>query len=371
MQLIALENVRHYVQVGMPLPFNVRQSDGKLLLARGQVIDTAEQLETLLERGTLIDIGEVESPRERIMRATPAELPALWSRAIDRAGETLQALPADGLDSAMDEVAQPLVALTERDPDLAIFQVLRQHGNHHTQYGVNHSIHCAIAAFLAGHRLGLDSATLTLAFKAALTMNVSMLELQGQLATQIGPLTPAQREAIQGHPERSVQMLKVAGITDPEWLEAVAQHHETSDGTGYPLGLRDVAPLAQLLNRCDVYTAKLSPRRSREGLTADVAVRRMFAARPDDPITAALIKEFGLYPPGSFVRLEGGETAIVVRRGSNAHTPLVSVLTDARGAALARPQRRDTAQHGNRIVSMLNGSTTPLPLAPEALLATL
>jgi hypothetical protein len=370
MQLIALETVRHYVQVGVPLPFNIRQSDHTLLLARGQVIDSPEQMASLLERGTLVDIGEIESPRERILRATSAELPALWGRAIDRASETLLALPADGMDTAMDEVTQPLVALTERDPDLAIFQILRQHGNHHTQYGVNHSIHCAIAAFLAGHRLGLDAPALTLAFKAALTMNISMLELQGQLATQLGPLTAPQREVIQGHPQRSVQMLKVAGITDPEWLEAVAQHHETSDGNGYPLGLRDIAPLAQLLNRCDVYTAKLSPRRSRESLTADVAVRRMFAARPGDPITAALIKEFGLYPPGSFVRLATGETAIVVRRGANAHTPVVTVLTDVRGATLAHLERRDTALPGHGIVSMLNSGSTKVSITPELLLAT-
>ena len=370
MQLIALESVRHYVRVGAPLPFNVRQADQTLLLARGQVVDSVEQMEGLFERGMLVDIAEMETPRERILRAAPAELPALWEKAIDRAGETLLALPPDGLDAAMEEVAQPLVALTERDPDLAIFQVLRQHGSHHTQYGINHSIHCAIAAFLAGRRLGLDAPALACAFKAALTMNVAMLELQGQLATQVGPLTAAQREAIQGHPQRSVQMLKVAGITDPEWLEAVAQHHESSDGSGYPLGLRDIAPLAQLLNRCDVYTAKLRPRRSREGLTADIAVRRMFAARPDDPITAALIKEFGLYPPGSFVRLATGETAIVVRRGPNAHTPAVTVLTDARGATRAQPQRRDTSLPGQGIVSMLSGSATQLPLAADRLLVT-
>jgi HD-GYP domain-containing protein (c-di-GMP phosphodiesterase class II) len=261
------------------------------------------------------------------------------------------------------------VALVGRDPDLAIFQVLRQHGNHHTQYGVNHSIHCAIAAFLAAHRLDWDVSSAQRAFKAALTMNLSMLELQGQLATQVAPLTPQQRESIHGHPQLSVQMLRVAGISDPLLLEAVAQHHETSDGAGYPAGLREVSPLAALLHRCDVYTDKLSPRRSREAMTADAAARGLFADHPGDAIAAAVIKEFGLYPPGSFVRLASGETGIVVRRGPSAHTPRVAVMTDVRGVPLSQPEPRDTSQLGYTIVAVLGSRVAHLHSSPEKLIA--
>lgn len=369
MQFIQLEAVRHQLHVGVPLPFNVRQSDHTLLLARGQVVDSAAQMESLFQRGMLVDIAELETPRDRILKAPRAQLPALWDRAIDRAGQALLALPNDGFDIVMDDVAQPLVALIERDADLAIFQVLRQHGNHHAQYGVNHAIHCAIAAFLAAQRLGQDAASVQRAFKAALTMNVSMFELQGQLATQVAALTPLQREAIHAHPQRSVQMLQVAGVSDPEWLDAVAQHHEESDGSGYPHGLREVSTLAALLHRCDVYTAKLSPRQSREALTADVAARRLFAAHPGDPMAAALIKEFGLYPPGCFVKLASGETGIVVRRGPSAHTPQVAAMTDARGASLSEPVTRDTSKPGYGIVSALGAGSARLSIAPDKLLA--
>ena len=369
MQFIQLEAVRHRLRVGVPLPFNVRHSDHTLLLARGQIVGNGAQMESLFERGMLVDIAELETPRDRILRAPRAQLPALWDRAIDRAGQLLLALPSDGFDAVLDEVAQPLVALIERDPDLAIFQVLRQHGNCLTQYGVNHAIHCAIAAFLAAQRLGHEAPSVERAFKAALTMNVSMFELQGQLATQIAPLRPQQREAIHAHPQRSVQMLQVAGVSDPEWLQAVAQHHEERDGSGYPDGLREVSTLAALLHRCDVYTAKLSPRQSREALTADVAARRFFAANPGDPMAAALIKEFGLYPPGCFVRLASGETGIVVRRGPSAHTPQVAAMTDARGASLGEPVTRDTSAPGYAIVCALGAGSARLPVAPEKLLA--
>ena len=369
MQFIQLEAVKHHLRVGAPLPFNVRRSDRTLLLARGQVVGSFAQMDSLFERGMLVDIAELETQRDRILKAPRSQLPTLWDRAVDRAGQALLALPTDGIEVVLEDVAQPLVALIERDSDLAIFQVLRQHGTHCAQYGVNHAVHCAIAVFLAAHRLGMEAPAVARAFKAALTMNVSMFELQGQMATQVTPLTPQQREAIHAHPQRSVQMLQVAGISDPEWLQAVAQHHETSDGTGYPDGLRDISPLAMLLHRCDVYTAKLSPRQGREALTADVAARRFFAAHPGDPMAAALIKEFGLYPPGCFVKLASGETGIVVRRGPSAHTPQVAAMTDARGASLSEPVTRDTSQPGYTIVAALGAGASRLPVEPEKLLA--
>ena len=67
------------------------------------------------------------------------------------------------------------------------------------------------------------------AFKAALTMNLSMFELQGILATHAGPLSDEQRRLIRSHPTRSVQLLSEAGVTDKDWLRAVEQHHEAVD----------------------------------------------------------------------------------------------------------------------------------------------
>jgi HD-GYP domain-containing protein (c-di-GMP phosphodiesterase class II) len=234
---------------------------------------------------------------------------------------------------------------------------------------VNHAIHCAIAASLAAQRLGWDEYGVQRAVKAALTMNISMLELQGQLATQVTPLTKQQRDAIHAHAMEGVSQLELAGITDREWLQAVAEHHETLDGTGYPLGLTSVTPLAGLLHQCDVYTAKLSPRRSREAMTADVAARGLFVANRGDPMTAALIKEFGVYPPGSFVRLASGETGIVVRRGPSAHTPRVAAMTNGRGAALSNPEPRDTSRPTHAIVAALGTSAAGFNASPEKLMA--
>ena len=368
MQFSQLATVKHRVTVGQPLPFNVRNADHTLLLARGQVVDTFDQMEALFTRGALVDIAELRSPQEQIKDAPPEMLPKLWAQCMDRVGQALQNCTHEGFGKALEESTGPVQALIERDSDLAIFQVLRQDGNAHTQYGVTHSIHAAITSFLVAQRLGWDQASVQKVFKVALTMNLSMLELQGQLATQTTPVTPQQREAIHSHPQRSVEMLQLSGINDKDWLDAVAHHHVAPDGTGYPAGQREVGDLAALVRRADIYTAKLSPRTSRDAMAADRAGRAMFMYDPGNSMTAALVKEFGVYPPGCFVKLVSGETAVVVKRGSSVVTPLVAALTTPSGAALVDPLPRDTSKRECAIAGVVGEKSVTVKLAPEKLM---
>lgn len=370
MSYVALAAVKHRMSLGRPLPFHVRDADHTLLLARGHVLETEAQLRSLLERGALVDSDELPanpSPVELISQAPPEQLPALWGRVTDLAHAALNNPDPRAIEAAIDHVTEPLLAIVERDPDLAIFQVLRQQGGYLAQYGINHSLHCAITTCLVATRLGWAVDDVRRAFKAALTMNLSMLSLQGELATQPTPLTDAQRACIHSHPLRSVALLEQAGVSDPDWLRAVAQHHEESDGSGYTSGTTDISELAGLLHRSDVYTAKLSPRSNRAALSADVAARMVFASDRGHPATAAIVKEFGLYPPGCPVRLVSGEAGIVVRRGSQAHTPVVAVTHGANVRPLREPLRRDTAQPANRIAQVLHGRQLDLHVTPQAL----
>ena len=369
MQFTPLTVVQHRVEIGAPLPFNVRDNDGTLLLARGQWLKTADQREALFKRGALVDIAELRSTAQTIALASPNELPGLWTRCMDELGQTLRNSVQEGFVAALDDATEPVLALVRRDKDLAIFQVLRQNGNANVQYGVNHAIHAAITGCLVAQRLGWTEVDAQRVFKAALTMNISMLELQGQLALQTSPPTPEQRVAILAHPALSRHMLEISGVTDGDWLAAVEQHHENTDGTGYPRGLREPSDIAALVRRADIYTAKLSPRIGRESITADKAGRMMFMQDPGHPMTAALVKEFGVYPPGCFVRLMSGETGLVVKRGSTVMAPIVAVLTSAYGSSLPMPIRRDTSQRDYAVHSVLTPHPGSVRVSPEVLLA--
>jgi hypothetical protein len=190
-----------------------------------------------------------------------------------------------------------------------------------------------------------------------------MFELQGQLATQTSPVTEAQRADILSHPQRSRAMLEAAGIGDKLWLSAVEHHHGAAAGSAAA-----GSELAALLARTDVYTAKLSARSNREALGADVAARMMFMHHRNDPATLALVKEFGLYPPGAQVQLASGEVGVVVKRGEQAHTPWVAATASAKGSVLPRPVRRNTAQRPFSITAVLRQGAANMRFSPEQLL---
>ena len=368
MQLCPLSAVKQRIALGVPLPFDVCDGDRTLLLARGQVIENQAQLDALLERGALVDADELRGPCAEIHEAPVHALPGLWGKCMDRMGTVLRASVNFDFLTALDAATRPVRALIERDPDLAIFQIVRPEGGTRAQqYGVAHSLHVAIASQLAAHHLGWDKARTQTLFKAAMTMNLGMLELQGRLALQVTPLTAAQRDAIRDHPSRGVEMLQAAGVNDDEWLQAVAQHHEEEGGSGYPQGLQQVGELASLLHRADLYTAKLSPRVSRLPVAAHHAAREMFTQDHGNPLTAALVKAFGVYPPGCCVRLASGEVGLVVKRGASANTPVVASLTNRNGDPMIEPVRRNTAQAEHAIVDVVNEQNLRVRVSPEKL----
>ncbi|MEO8154990.1 MAG: HD domain-containing phosphohydrolase [Rhizobacter sp.] len=367
MQLSPLATVRNRLKFGVPVPFNIRGPDNTLLLARGQVIRDENQLEALVDRGAVVDSEETKCPRGAIMDAAIDTLPSLWSGCVDRVGRLLKGPDLPQFAEALNSAAEPVLALVERDPDLAIFQVVRQEAAGKGSYGISHSVHTAIASHLVAKRMGWGPEVVQRVFKAALTMNLAMLELQGRLATQVTAPTAAQREAIHEHPWRSAEMLEASGITDNDWLVAVREHHEVEGGKGYPKGSQDVAEMASLLRRVDIYTAKLSPRNSRMALPANQAGRDLFLQDAQHPMAAAVVKEFGVYPPGCFVQLQCGEVGIVIKRGPTASTPIVASLTSRTGDALMEPVRRNTDQRGFGVVGVVPESALRVRVSPEKL----
>ncbi len=372
MQFAELSTVQHRVRLGAPLPFNVRNADKTLLLARGQHIESQDQLTALFKRGALVDLAELQSARDEVLKAPRSALPGLWSRCLSRVSQTLLAPQGETFAAVLDEAAGPVQALIERDPDLAIFQVLRQGNNADVAYGAQRSLQSAITGYLVAQRLGWDTPQCERLFKVALTMNLSMLELQGQLSHQTVPPTPEQRNELRTHPMRSVRLLELAGVADAAWLKAVLQHHEQEDGGGYPSGTTEIGELASLARRADVYTSKLSGRSSRDALAADMAGRQMFMQDPGHPMTAALVKEFGIYPPGCYVRLASGVTGIVVQRGASITAPVVACLTTAGGVPLAQPERQETGDKQHAISCVVGESSMPtrMPLDRLAALVT-
>jgi len=367
MRLCSLQSVQTHVVLGQPLGFSVRDEHSQLLLAKGQIIADEKQLAELFQRGALVEIDEVADLVQQPQRQTSKpklraeQLPDAWSGC----GEAVRrALGADASQfaQAVDAATEQLLRLIDHSPEVALSQVVRQPESD-GHYGINHSIHAATACHAAARFLGWSEDEQRRAFQAALTMNVSMLDLQAKLATQVSPLTTLQREAIHHHPTRSAEILDRAGIADSLWLEAVAQHHELPDGSGYPQHATDISELATLLRFADVYTARLSARANRPAMSAQQAGRELHLLGASNPLAAALIKAFGVFPPGTLVRLASGELGLVVGNGDKAYHPVVATLTDAAGEPRLKPLRRDTSRGNHAVVALLSPQSMPMRLS--------
>lgn len=342
-----LELVESEVQIGVPLPWNVRNQDCTLLLAKGYVVRDEAQLEMLLDRGMFVDLEEVRALEalQTSAQRPPESIYVRWTGAIDEL-ETLLASPEQVPDFVprIEALARTIVDMTALDADIGLFMAVRQDQARHLRYGFSHPVYTALLCILMAQRMGWTASRVLSLAQAALTMNASIADLQVRMAFQDYPVLDRQRALIRKHPVESAGLLERAGVTDGAWLTAVREHHEHTDGSGYPTGTAVVDESAQVLRMADHFIACISPRSLRPPLGIQEATRQTFREDQGGPMSRALIRELGIYPPGDFVQLANGEQGIVVRRGTEARTPLVAAVTDTQGRSVTTTVQRDTSQ---------------------------
>ncbi|MRW90339.1 HD domain-containing protein [Duganella sp. FT80W] len=350
----------------MLLPWDVYGENGALLVRKGHMIASANQIAYLVERGVFED-GEPPQPTQeppsvlRKLNAAYLELDTLLQAVAQGAA------PPDFC-RRLDDIAQLVHTAVDLNVDIATASIL--HNQRQAHYVARHSVNTALVAVLlarARQRSRNDVMTITL---AALTMNTGMLEHHRRWHDSSTPLDPADEAHKRAHPQRSVQLLRAAGVNDEAWLDCVLHHHENEDGTGYPLGkVGAQIPLpAKLVALADRYCARVSERGYRPTLTANAALRDMLLeARTtlDTNLVSLVIRELGIYPIGSWVRMINGEVGVVARRGLQSTTPHVESVIGPRGAPLEVFLQRDTRHELHAIRDVLsNAQVAALQASP-------
>ncbi|MBF0336666.1 MAG: HAMP domain-containing protein [Nitrospirae bacterium] len=248
------------------------------------------------------------------------------------------------IQSEVFSLANTLMHACSTDTDIALGTLLIKQ---EAKYTIKHPLHTAIVCEIVAKKLGWSAQDRLSLLSAAITMNITIIELQEILYHQKTPLTDEQSAEIQSHPLEGMTFLKRNNVTDELWLNTVLQHHETIDGKGYPKGLAggDVCGAARILYLADLYCAEITGRSYRRQLSPAVAVRDIFINKDqkfDENVAKTFMGTLGFYPPGSFVRLKNNDIAVVTQRGEKANAPIVHTVVKGDGSTPLTPLLRST-----------------------------
>ena len=245
--------------------------------------------------------------------------------------------------------------MLERDPDLGLYLLFQLASNSPVGYSASHTLISAVLCHVLARELGLPEAERNSLVHAAMTMNISMTSLQDQLTEQTDKPDPQQQEAIAAHPASSSALLTRIGVTDELWLHTIELHHDESTDKGELKVISPIRRLARILRVVDRYAAQISPRKLREGRSATDSIRSIIAksTQPPDEVGYALVRAVGLCPPGTYVRLDNGELAVVLRRSDQLNLPEVAIVINEEGQLITPPRLHRTAYGNPRIKTAL------------------
>ncbi|MDO8276282.1 MAG: hypothetical protein Q7T22_12340 [Serpentinimonas sp.] len=364
------------IEIGAPLPLNIWDGSGVLLLRRGEIIRDLEHRLMLQARGPVVDEDEMRqwtfrytSEIDRKLRgnerlqaiagvARPMgvesarneqelAMPARWADLHTSLGLLLhQGEQAQDFLRRLGLVRARIDELLQSRTDDSLFVLVQMLLDRTLGYSTGHALLCALLCRIVGKLLLKESRALDTLINAALTMNIGMTRLQDGLALQAQAPSAEQRLRIDQHPLLGVRTLQRLGVQDEAWLQLVRHHHAKLPPLSSAEHAEPLLLMSHLIGLVDVFVARISPRVSRKGLPSQRAARDAYLAADGqpNPLGAALIKAIGVYIPGSYVRLASEELAVVVRRQRRANEPLVFALVGRSGMPLGEPALRDTSE---------------------------
>ncbi|MFQ5866636.1 MAG: HD-GYP domain-containing protein [bacterium] len=215
----------------------------------------------------------------------------------------------------------------------------------HDEYTFSHAVDVAVLTLVQGEAFGLDRQTLNDLGIAALLHDVGKLKVPEEILKKPGKLTSEEFELIKLHPANGAKILmNTPGISKLAYV-VTFEHHIRYDLGGYPVVSREKRGLnlgSMLIRIADTYDAMRSNRYYAKEVPPEKTIKEMEEAsgKEFEPgLLRRFIRLIGVYPPGTFVRLDTNEIGYVFQTNpSDAYRPRVKIVIDSNGSKIENLQ---------------------------------
>ena len=233
------------------------------------------------------------------------------TRASSRVFDSVAGQPADAGQAAQVLVRQLLDEMVDSE-DLCIRLLSEGAGDKVSAHAVSVSVIC----LLMGRSFGLNDADLLDLGVGALLHDVGKLDIPYRCHHREDHFHTSENKLYESHVAAGTAHARRLGLS-PGASVVIAQHHENSDGSGFPLGLNAdrTTVLARIVSLVNAYDNLCNPANPAHAVTPHEAVAQLFSQgrhRFDTVTLGAFIKMMGVYPAGSVVQLTDDRFALVV-----------------------------------------------------------
>ncbi len=217
-------------------------------------------------------------------------------------------------------------------------------------YTYMHSVAVCALMIALSKQLGLDEKQTRSAGIAGLLHDLGKALMPMEVLNKPGKLTDKEFTIIKSHPAEGHKLLLASTGANEMALDVVLHHHEKTDGSGYPKGLKgsEISLFSKMGAVCDVYDAITSNRPYKAGWDPAESLRKMAEwanGHFDQAVFQAFVKSVGIYPIGSLVKLDSGRLGLVIDQAEKSLlTPRVKVFYSTRANARIRPEIIDLSR---------------------------
>jgi HD-GYP domain-containing protein (c-di-GMP phosphodiesterase class II) len=168
------------------------------------------------------------------------------------------------------DACEPLVEAVASNDFRIILDNVRDHDN----YSFAHSLRVATYLALFGANLRMSKSEQVVLACGGLLHDVGKMSIPHEVLNKPGQLDADELAVMRGHVDASVRYLLGCPGLPKAMITIAAQHHETLDGSGYPLGLagRQLNQLTRMASIIDVFSALTDRRVYKPPMDAEVAL---------------------------------------------------------------------------------------------------